>query len=111
MENLEEHCINVGDKFLCFKSSYYDGLRIESNCIFKKGEIYHSERIGCITDYCKNREHLFTKKYWTQYLIKINYDKEKLGDTLEMLNKLKKYGYTYDFKTKEIKKHEPRRNK
>lgn len=97
--------ISEGDIFLCIKdASYCDG-----GSIFKVGKIYKSFHVGCICDEKGNSYHSFTRPYWAQYLVKIvssNDYENAIAQKLNMVRLLRKYGYTYNFKTKEIIKKE-----
>lgn len=97
--------ISEGDVFLCIKDASYSN----DDPIFKVGRIYKSYVNGCICDENRNSYHSFTRPYWTQYLVKIvssnDYD-DAIAQKLNMARLLRKYGYTYNFKTKEIIKKE-----
>ena len=99
----ETRDIRFGDKFLCFKDCYFnDNSRQE---IFKKGKVYKSEDNRCITDESGNTSHLFTKPYWTQYLIKLKFLSSynyPINEKLASLQQLQMYGYAYNRKTNEI---------
>ena len=101
----EKEGISEGDIFLCIKdASYFD-----DDPIFKVGRIYKSYVNGCIRDEKGNSHHSFTRPYWTQHLVKIvssnNYE-NAVAKKLNMARLLRKYGYEYNFKTKEIIKKE-----
>jgi len=96
-----------GDLFLCVKTCCYDN---GSSIIFKKGKIYHSYRAGAIKDEDGFTYHRFSYEFWTKYLIKIgnndspsnsNYD-SIVAQRLNIVRLLGKYGYAYNFKTKQI---------
>lgn len=93
--------IEAGDRFFCFKSTHYvDGHGL----IFQEGNIYTSKLDGHITNHSGNERHCFTKNYWTKYLIKIPAPHYSIGKQLQILHDMKKQGYVYNFKTKEIQK-------
>lgn len=94
--------IYKGDKFLCFKTAYYDG---RDTIIFKEGEIYESLQNGYIRDYDRCNFHHFTEDFWKKYLVKLKFlskDRYSIEEKLTSLQELKYYGYTYNHKTKEI---------
>ena len=97
--------ISEGDIFLCIKDASY----CNGGAIFKVGKTYKSFVAGCIRDEHGNSYHGFTRPYWTQYLVKINngrYYDDAIAQKLNMARLLRKYGYVYNFKTKEIIKKE-----
>lgn len=105
MKVREKEGISEGDIFLCIKDASYSN----DDPIFKVGKIYKSFHVGCICDEKRNHYHSFTRPYWTQYLVKItggSYYDDAIAQKLNMARLLKKYGYVYNFKTKEIIKKE-----
>ena len=96
-----ERDIHIGDKFFCFKDCLFESGQI----IFKKGKIYESETFESITDESDNKYHLFTKPYWTQYLIKLKFISRynyPFNEKIASLQQLQMYGYAYNRKTNEI---------
>lgn len=93
--------ISKGDKFLCVEPcNWYDSQL----SIFLRGKIYCSWKDGTIQDEEGIRFHPFTEKYWTKYLIKIvDYD-NPIAQKLNIFRLLRKHGYAYSHKTKEIVK-------
>ena len=94
--------IHLGDKFFCFKDCLFNGGK---EIIFKKGKIYESEAFECITDELDNKFHIFTKPYWTQYLIKLKFISRynyPFNEKIASLQQLQRYGYAYNRKTNEI---------
>lgn len=101
----EKEGISEGDIFLCIKDASYS----KGEPIFKVGRIYKSFYAGCIRDEHGNSYHSFTRPYWTQHLVKIvssNDYENAVAQKLNMARLLRKYGYVYNFKTKEIIKKE-----
>lgn len=101
MKVREKEGISEGDVFLCIKDASYSN---NDDLIFKVGKIYKSVVAGCICDEGGNSYHGFTRPYWTQYLVKINgcYYDDAIAQKLNLARLLRKYGYVYNFKTKEI---------
>lgn len=105
MKVRDKEGISEGDIFLCIKDAFYS----DGDPIFKVGRTYKSFVAGCIQDEKRNSYHGFTRPYWTQYLVKIigsSYYDDAIAQKLNMTRLLKKYGYEYNFKTKEIIKKE-----
>jgi len=96
--------IRNGDKFLCFKTGYYNG---SESIIFQEGKIYESHTDGCIIDYDGCTYHSFSDGFWQKYLIKLtplcryNYG---ISENLFCLQKIKQHGYVYNRKTKKFVK-------
>jgi hypothetical protein len=96
--------ISEGDKFLCVEPCNWDDSQLS---IFLRGKIYCSWKDGTIQDELGLRFHTFTEKFWTKYLIKIgngaNYD-NPIAQKLNIFRLLRKHGYAYSHKIKEIVK-------
>ena len=102
-----EEGITKGDLFFAFETRCYDN----GDIIFYRGKIYRSNNAGHITDEKGDMLHAFTYGYWSKCLIKIgnidstttdiSYD-NFVAQKLNMIRLLSKYGYAYNFKTKEI---------
>lgn len=61
--------IKKGDKFLCTEDVIMDGGRHDSDCAYKSGKTYTSERDGAITDEWGDKEHWWDN--WELYFKKL----------------------------------------